>query len=143
MTAVGILQQQRVHPVLGGHHLGHLAVGGHDADAADAPLGGLALFQQSVDVHRLVCAVKATYAEMHYADADFIAVVAGLGNRDLRQRRIAELHDTVTTVFTLPGVRSESRASATFSSGKRAVTMASRSTRPDSTSAIAVGQVLA
>ena len=37
-AAVGVLEQQRVQAVLGGQHLGHLAVGRHDADAADAPV---------------------------------------------------------------------------------------------------------
>ena len=86
-AAVGILQQQRVQPVLGGHHVGHLAVGRHDADAADAPVLGEPHLQQAVDVHRLVRTVKAADSEMHYADADFVAVVARLVDRDLRQRR--------------------------------------------------------
>ena len=34
---------------------------------------------------------------MHYADADLVAVVARLVDRDLRQRRVVQLHDTVTT----------------------------------------------
>src|SRR5262249_17315284 len=126
-----------------GHHIGHLAVGGQHADPADAPPLGQPRLQQPVDVHRLVCAVKAPDPEMHYADTDLVAVIARLIDRDLRQRRLVQFHDTVTTLLTLPGVRSESRASAAFSKGKCAVTIASRSTRPDSTSAIAVGHVLA
>ena len=78
-AAVGVLQQQRVQPVLGGQHVGHLAVGRHDADTADAPVVGEPLLQQAVDVHRLMRAVKAADAEMHYADADLVTVVAWLG----------------------------------------------------------------
>ena len=77
-AAVGVLEHQRVQPVLGVHDLVHLAVGGHDADAADAPLAGAALLQQPVDVHGLVRTVEAADPEMHDADADFVAVVVGL-----------------------------------------------------------------
>ena len=79
--AVGVLEQQGVQAVLRGHHVGHLAVGGHDADPADAPVFGEAHLQEAVDVHRLVRAVEAADAEMHYADADLVAVVARLVDR--------------------------------------------------------------
>jgi hypothetical protein len=66
--AGGLLQQQRVPAVLGGHHLGHPAVGGHHPDTADTPVAGQAHLQQPVDIHRLVCAVKAADTEMHDPD---------------------------------------------------------------------------
>ena len=106
----GFISDQRVEAVLGGHDVGHLAVAGQHADAADAPLLGLARLEQPVDVHRLVRAVEAADAEMHYADADLAAVVGRLRDRDLGQGRVVELHDTITTVLTLPGARSESGA---------------------------------
>ena len=71
--------------------------------------------EQAVDVHRLVRAVEAADAEMHDADTDLVAVIARLGDRDSRQRLVVELHDTVTTDLTVPGTRSESSASAAFS----------------------------
>ena len=79
--AVGFLEQQRVQPVLGGHHLGHLAVGRHHADPADAPVFGESHLQQAVDVHRLMRAVEAADPEMHYADADLVAVIVRLVDR--------------------------------------------------------------
>jgi hypothetical protein len=57
---------------------------------------------------------------MHNPDADFIAVVGRLVDRGLGQRRTAQLHDTATTVLTLPGGRSESRGSTSTATRIRA-----------------------
>ena len=74
-AAVGVLQDQRVETVLGVEDVAHLAVGGHHADAADAPFVREALLQQPVDVHGLMRAVEVTDADMHDADAELVAVV--------------------------------------------------------------------
>ena len=69
-------------------------------------LPGQALLEEPVDVHRLMGAVEATDTEMHYPDADFAPVIGRLRNRQLRQGCVTQVHDTVTTALTLPGVRS-------------------------------------
>jgi hypothetical protein len=57
--------------------------------------------------------VEATDTEMHYADADLVAIVGGLGDRDRRQRCAVQFHDTFTTGLTVPGMRSASSVTAT------------------------------
>ena len=85
-AAVGVFEDQRVETVLGVQHVVHPAVDGQHADAADAPLVGASpVVQQPVDVHRLMRTVESADPEMHDADADFIAVVVRLVDRDLRQ----------------------------------------------------------
>jgi hypothetical protein len=76
-----------------------------------------------------MCAVETADPEMHYADVDLVAVIGGLGDGDIRQRCLRELHDSVTTELTVPGTRSESRRSAAFFNGKRAFVVAWGSTR--------------
>ncbi len=68
--AVGVLQDQRVQPVLVGEDVAHGPVGGHHADAADAPFLRQSLLQQQVDVGGLVRAVEVAGADMRDADAD-------------------------------------------------------------------------
>ena len=75
LGAVGMPLQQRVEAILGPQHVAHPLVGRHHPDAADAPFVGLTRSHQSVDVHGLVSAVKASDAEVHDPGGDGRAVV--------------------------------------------------------------------
>jgi len=65
VRAVRVLEDERVEAVLGGHDVGHPPVARQDADAADAPVEGLAVLHEAVEVHRLVGPVEAADAEVH------------------------------------------------------------------------------
>ena len=73
--SVGMLERQRVEAVLRAECVFHSLVRRHHSHSADSPVEALTASQESIDVHGLVCTVKASDTEMHYASGDFAPVV--------------------------------------------------------------------
>ena len=99
--AVGVLQDQRVEPVLIVQDVAHGPVGGHHPHPADAPLMRQAMLQQQVDVRGLMRPVEVTGPDVRDTDADAAAVIcsarrsAGFVSAALF-RSIAFRHDCTT-----------------------------------------------
>ena len=70
-----MLERKRVEAVLRAECVFHSLVRRHHSHSADSPVETLTASQESIDVHGLVCTVKASDPEMHYAGGDFAPVV--------------------------------------------------------------------
>src|SRR5262249_13043722 len=77
---VGMLDDERVQVILRGQDVVHPPVLGQHADADDAPVEGLAVVHQPVEVHRLVRTVEAADAEVHDPGTDRRTAVARYGD---------------------------------------------------------------
>jgi hypothetical protein len=96
---VRVLDDECVEVVLGRHRVAHACVARQEPDADDAPVEGLALVHQCVEIHGLVGAVEPADTEVDDARGDGRAVVCRslhLGGQ-LPQSGLAELHDVLLT----------------------------------------------
>lgn len=60
--------------ILAGQGIAHAHIGRHDTHADDAPIQGLALIHQFIEVHRLVSAMESANTEVDNARGDVSAV---------------------------------------------------------------------
>ena len=94
-AAVRRLDDQRVEPVLGVHHLLHAPVAGHHADPADRPVQRLAVVHQPVQVHRLVRPMEATDPEVHDPGTQLARSYEGTGRSSGRDDRFRSLSGNI------------------------------------------------
>ena len=91
----GVEFDQRCQTILRQELLAHGRIIGAHARAEDRPVMRLAVLHQTMQIPRLMRAVEIAHADMHDAGGQGAAVIAGVGDVEITQRRVREVYQFI------------------------------------------------